>query len=130
MSDYTTTITSTDKPAPRSGHTSTHVASSGSSSSTGVALIVGGLVVAFGVLAFAIFGGDADTNATATSADIETSAEVEQAAEGAAAAVENAAEETGAAIEGAAEATGDAAAGAAAAVEDAAEDAANSVSGN
>lgn len=119
MADYATHDTNgkTDRSTMR-------VTNEHSSGTTGMALIVGGLVVAVAVLGFIMLGGEAEPSS-------------ERAAENAAAAVENAAQETGAAIESAAEATGDAAASAAAEVESAAEgaaaavdDAAENASGN
>jgi len=92
-------------------------------SGTGMALIVGGLVVAVAIIAwffFAAGNGDvATTGATTGEGDVNVSVDSAAGAAGDAAtdagnAVEGAAEDTGNAIEGAADATGNAVDGAAA----------------
>ena len=90
-----------------SDHTTTHVNTTGNTGSTGVALIVGGLVVAVGILAY-IFMADGSSEQADVSVTVEGAG---AAAEDAAAAVEGAAEGAASAVEGAASAVEDAATG-------------------
>ncbi|MCR8825732.1 hypothetical protein [Pseudosulfitobacter koreensis] len=78
---------------------------------SGIAFIVGGLVVVVAILAFVLYGGDVDPVGTAGDPnDINVTVDgVGDAAEDAGTAIEGAAESTGQAVEGAAESIGNAA---------------------
>ena len=102
MSDYETARSTTNEPV----HSTTTTTRSGGSS--GVAFVVGALVVVVGILAYVMFGGDADTASGAN--DINVTIEgAGDAANDAGQAIQGAAESAGDAVEGAANSVGNAA---------------------